>query len=436
MLLRVAAALLLIRPWGAQAGPPSAAAETVRRLLALGADAVTLEAWPGAREARCHGPREVECEDEETACHTCVLVRGGVRARYEFHPDLAAGDCTLQRVRIDFGAPGPERNEVVALADLLPGWNREPEDVAAAGHGGWPVVWSSGDDRLQVGPVGPSSDDFTDQLLLERKAFRKSALARDRVGPHERWRSRIERRRSWLHEACRSAGSSGCGSGPEIEEKDLVLAAAIDRFRGTARADPAIVYLIDGLLRDGAGWDPETSRLRPGVAGGFAEERATPEGGFVTPRTQLITIALTRQDSLWGRRAFLEMFESGWVSIEEEEESVPGAVRHLGAIALAEAFLLAHPGSETSPAILLALARAYDSWWSQSLAGEEACAYDGYPDGEPARRKALDLYRRYRRERGRLLDAAERLLLDETVFRLERRIDTLERFLGPICRCC
>ncbi len=120
-------------------------------------------------------------------------------------------------------------------------------------------------------------------------------------------------------------------------------------------------------------------------------------------------------------KAFLARLRRGWS--DDQEGCRNGSDIFRPAIEHGESYLKEHPSTNITPAVILEVARAYESWWSASKAIDDPyitpANYAG--EAEAARLKAIDYYRIYLKSDPASFDAKER------VYRLEHNIDTAQR---------
>lgn len=255
----------------------------------------------------------------------------------------------------------------------------------------------------------------------------------------------LRRELTMASRACHESGVPECdavleavrtmwlSSFPDSGAIDRALDAALERRRVTSpknRKYPALLFWIDRLAEarlmlhfsKGSNRDKEwNTRLQAlGRHGIILQAHRT---GVSFRRSFLKNLALTHQDSFWGSQAFLEMTYRGWRVSDGCGDNAE--YEFLDVIKHGEQYLRAHPTADISQEVLLEVARAYETWWSASVAGPglvERSLY-GTADGEQARRTAIRLYRQYLKGYA----GRDRPLLEKRVLALERKQDTIQR---------
>jgi hypothetical protein len=450
-------------------------------LFALAEAASGYEEWPARARGECVPFARDAGSQDLPWCSLCKLASPKWRATYSFYPDLVKGTCTLQEVEIRSSiADGLLQQDLRAFLDSRLGAGVRPSEgarIAEFGSGSWDSTWTwrrSHDlaylfvDAKDKRRGGSASSGFLwrrDPLLArqqaaEEEAFRTSEDAEPREG-------------DLALQACEAAGLKHCGRVSDLLEQanvskkrsvkrpassggatkgerrepdfaaierglDAALGGALERLRGVPRTGPeypALVYWTDflagmrGFLRyprdPMPGWREHEAewqaRMKTLARDGLTYEDDHLGGDWVPVHTMLNEVALARQDSIWGQRAFLAMTRRGWdphcCCTSDEDAFTPVIER-------GEKFLREHPDSRLFLDVLGEVAAAYETWWSLSKAGPQdvyASNPESYAEGAgPARQRAIELYRLYAEKR-------RKPSVQQVLFRLEKSIDTGQR---------
>jgi hypothetical protein len=209
--------------------------------------------------------------------------------------------------------------------------------------------------------------------------------------------------------ACQQAQRSDCGkaisalrafanaksSDPKVLDDTLAIA-----FRDLKNATPdspiypALVFWISRItpviVIDKARHDRLTRM-------GIVYQRNEIAGDWYLAVTPLEGLALKRPDTYWGRQAFLELIKNGWQAMPRCWASgvIPAVIHH------GEEFLSKHPNADIFPAVVYAVAIAYEDWWSivknkvvqEREVPENVQEYE--QGAERARTKAIYYYKQY-----------------------------------------
>jgi hypothetical protein len=127
-----------------------------------------------------------------------------------------------------------------------------------------------------------------------------------------------------------------------------------------------------------------------------------------------------RPGTRWGQLAFLDRLSGGWTEFPDGDQ-----YRHV--ITQGTAWLKQYPNSPLAVTVMSHVARAYETWWSLSLAPEDeelVTASDHKEGAAEARLQAIRWYERILRESPTSVEArhARRVIVQITV-----GIDTGER---------
>jgi hypothetical protein len=129
--------------------------------------------------------------------------------------------------------------------------------------------------------------------------------------------------------------------------------------------------------------------------------------------TPLESLALERQNTEWGRQAFLEMTRNGWRAIPQcwIGNSIPVVIQR------GEEFLRKYPKMEVAPGIVYALGVAYQDWYELVKAGMPERIGTGNLraptlDSETPRTKSIDYYTQYGQMIGKISESL-RVTLDQ-----------------------
>jgi hypothetical protein len=192
---------------------------------------------------------------------------------------------------------------------------------------------------------------------------------------------------------------------------DDILAAALRDLKNTPPGSPiypAFVYWISRITPVAVKGPARYSHL---AKIGIKYRRNDIAGDWNLDATLLKALALEHPDTFWGRQAFLEMMKNGWQVMPRCWESgvIPAVIAH------GEEFLAKHPNADISPAVVYAVALAYDNWWSIAENGvvkgreppEKAQEY--VRGAERARTKAIAYYEQYVAMVGKSLVARDKI---------------------------
>lgn len=159
-----------------------------------------------------------------------------------------------------------------------------------------------------------------------------------------------------------------------VVDQDLVERAALRVLRARAKAatedSRAMLSLAAGLVVGRLRYQGESPaslrRERPGLAPIFAlgvEMRVSPFDSDVWYGHDAFSedVRRRRPGTRWGQLAFLSRLSGGWTDFPSGDQ-----YRHV--VTQGTEWLKQHPGSPLAVAVMSHVARAYETWWSLSLA--------------------------------------------------------------------
>jgi hypothetical protein len=180
--------------------------------------------------------------------------------------------------------------------------------------------------------------------------------------------------------------------------------------------------LVVGRLRyEGDAWQRDRPGLKPILAYGVRMEESPFDSDVWYGSADFAEdVRRRRPGTRWGQLAFLDRLSGGWTGLTDGDQ-----YRHV--IAQGTAWLKQYPGSPFAVTVMSHVARAYETWWSLSLApeDEELVTAAEHKDGaQEARLQAIHWYERVLREAPTSLEArhARRVIVQITV-----GVDTGER---------
>lgn len=147
-------------------------------------------------------------------------------------------------------------------------------------------------------------------------------------------------------------------------------------------------------------------------------------GGWAYQRDLLRRVWSDYRTTEWGDAAFLLLERTGW---DTSGSCEAGSDQFREVIAHGEAFLADHPSGPLRLEVTLAIAQAYETWWSLSRAGpnNDYVQPENYREGaEAARQKAIGLCEQVARLAPASLEAA---LARRELPRLKLSLDTVQR---------
>jgi hypothetical protein len=433
-------AVVLLAPALAAATPAGPAATRdasqagaeLRQLLELASEASPYDSWPGRARSTCSTLRSEGYwgRYDELWCTECVLDLGGWVGRFRFHPDLAAGTCTLQQVQLEL--TDGRHDEMEALEAVVAAVLGRAERVVGAtgerGSGSWLSTrrWSrQGDLAYLHADEGRLDSLLTPIGFLWRRA---PLLKLDDADPDD-----VPRRddAAWddlAVAACRDAGLGDCDTAKDaLSKRDQALFVrsfhgALARLEQVPRDSPRwapLAYWLDFMAGDEYGLMFSGNAAEQERLAALGIEYDEGYDSLLLKAPWLQDAAANAANPKWAEQAFLKLIRKRGTGAEETE-----LFRKV--ITLAGAWLRDHPKASIAEDIQLELALANETWWSLSQAdpgteSEEALA--AWSEGaDAARRRALELYRRLKPR-----DSAEKVWLEQRIFRLERRLDTSQR---------
>ena len=377
---------------------------------------------------------------EQAWCNLCERKSAESLATYGFYFDPAQNACTLQQFSARWEKDDANDSKIVqkTVAEILgpavPAKGKQSsdgfmswEDVSEFGSADWlnVMVWRTKQDLAYSYSL---NKQFAEQPSGLGFIWRWEPL-RSRTGlslkeTEQRGADKRAPQTALNVKACRETGESNCEAlaealedGKTLPETDAVLERAVERLNRMNASDshyPALAYWTTRLLPDCIANKKQLEFVQHlGLKMGD-----DPLGGCSVPENPwLETLATKRLDSFWGRRAFLEYLKRGWT---DKTRCADGAETFRRVIERGEDFLKRYPNADVSPAVVLELARAYETWWSVAVASSND-PYATHPsDSEQARLKAVDYYKAY-------LKSADDAEIREKVYRLGRKIDTAQR---------
>jgi hypothetical protein len=215
-----------------------------------------------------------------------------------------------------------------------------------------------------------------------------------------------------------------------VIEQNLAERAALRVLQARAKADNedqramlslASAFVVSRLQYQGESWQRDRPGLKPILAYGVRME-VSPFDSDVWYGTVDFKedVRRRRPGTRWGQLAFLDRLSGGWTEF-------PGGDQYRHVITQGTAWLKQYPNSPFAVTVMSHVARAYETWWSLSLApdDEELVTASEHREGaEEARLQAIRWYERILRDAPTSLEAghARRVLVQITV-----GVDTGER---------
>jgi hypothetical protein len=215
-----------------------------------------------------------------------------------------------------------------------------------------------------------------------------------------------------------------------VIEQNLAERAALRVLQARAKADNederamlslASAFVVSRLRYQGESWQRDRPSLKRLLAYGVRME-VSPFDSDVWYGSVDFTedVRRRRPGTRWGQLAFLDRLSAGWTEFPDGDQ-----YRHV--ITQGTAWLKQYPNSPLAITVMSHVARAYETWWSLSLAPEDeelVTASDHKEGGEDARLQAIRWYERILRESPTSVEArhARRVIVQITV-----GIDTGER---------
>ncbi|MFN2427815.1 MAG: hypothetical protein ABR587_15365, partial [Candidatus Binatia bacterium] len=416
--LQAAAALvaMLCSGRGEAGQPPLEASAQLDRILKVAADFPVLK--PEIFETCAPFSDNQRTFYEDFWCHECRESGPGWEVSYRFFPDPDRGACTLQQTRFVLD----DRTLLDSLSrQLSAAWSQTPRQIpfvdkdhmGLAKSVGMPHRW-----RLAGSRAWMYRDQETSSLVFLWRQDRLTAILDD----SSVWSSVPERK--LLFEACQQAGDDGCAMladevyqywSPKVPpeaafRRNLSRLAAL---RPDDPSYPARLYWTDKLGRTLA--HDERYEAESNDYGHVKAERRAEALNNEYPDLAPLGASFgwgngiyeylafnshfgerLREKFLhdrWGRQAYLESLRDHRGGYDCET----GLERAQEAVTIGEEFLARYPETETSDGVRLALAEAYETWWSLSKSGSES-GYDidnavAKPGAAKAHERALALYR-------------------------------------------
>jgi hypothetical protein len=215
-----------------------------------------------------------------------------------------------------------------------------------------------------------------------------------------------------------------------VIEQNLAERAALRVLQARAKADTedqramlslASAFVVSRLRYQGESWQRDRPGLKPILAYGVRMEVSPFDDDVWYGSVDFAEdVRRRRPGTRWGQLAFLDRLSGGWTEFPDGDQ-----YRHV--IAQGTAWLKQYPGSPFAVTVMSHVARAYETWWSLSLApdDEELVTASEHKEGaEEARLQAIRWYERILRDAPTSVEArhARRVLIQITV-----GVDTGER---------
>ena len=460
------------------------------RLLQIAAKDESFEQWSKANIATCESDgyaQECDWDPERMWCNKCTIKIHSWRAEYMFHPDLDKGVCTLQQVQIT----GDAMNESL-LADVT----KVVEVFLAKGtfvpankkddleKSKW--IWKSGHSTAELSSLPVDEDKYSGEEEQNNISNHKTVpriffswlksplmhyetlIEADRDNDSENVEISERKEIDLCYQACLEAKLTKCkesynafenywglsSNSEHMHHQDysqIFYDALIEALIKLSKTDklakdyPATVYWMDLLAREQCRfqgntevWEQKEKILQQYGLQYSASHSTT----CYLVRNHFSYIALKRQDSIWGKRAFIERSEENWSSADGYGgmDALPdyGTLQDLKEIIRRdEEFIKYFPDSEVSGDVIHHLAYSYDALWSMSLAeiehdrGKKNTVKS--EDIDKARLKAVELFRKYLQKYSGTQDEMKMLNDRYELFKLEHKIDTHADFSPGIC---
>lgn len=435
------------------------------RILSLFKKDMTYSAWKGRKEATCrtfsgdsfhHSPSEVWCTE-------CEILGEKWKAHFYFYPDLSRNDCTLMQMTIFFHLPDKSlmKDLEKSVSDFL-GKKEElqsSDDINVFGCGSWYSIrrWKRKENLAYLYLDG-HKERYGGSPWIGFLWRRSPLLEKEEKEYEDDFSMEHPTEDEWKEvalNACREASLSGCSeAAAAIKERqadgiDQALNSALQALQNTGEKSvsfPPLAFWVDALADarslvrdlDHKAWQKRRNELK---RFGLEYRDYHLAGRPLLLRTLLKKLALHHKKSFWGRVAFLKMTRRGWEvggACENGSDDFRLVIRY------GEEFLRSYPDSEVSRAVLLEVARAYETWWSLSRASR-----DPYVDprryrsgADNARKNAIRLYKSYLTAlEGRaprtgktagkgvaaIFEQRNLQEIEEKIFRLKRGVDTNQR---------
>lgn len=215
-----------------------------------------------------------------------------------------------------------------------------------------------------------------------------------------------------------------------VIEQNFAERAALRVLQARARADNedqramlslASALVVSRLEYQGESWQRDRPGLKPILAYGVRMEVSPFDSDVWYGSVDFAEdVRRRRPGTRWGQLAFLDRLSGGWTEFPDGDQ-----YRHV--ITQGTAWLKQYPNSPLAMTVMSHVARAYETWWSLSLApaDEELVEASEHAEGaEEARLQAIRWYERILREAPTSAEArhARRVLVQITV-----GVDTGER---------
>jgi len=439
----------------------------------------SFEQWSKKNNARCESDGyTMEWDPAQMWCSKCTLEGHSWQAEYMFHPDLDKGMCTLQQVRVT----GNSLDEIM-LADIakkieavlgkgtfVPANKKEHKDNSK-----WNWKSERNNAYLFLMPADESryseeeneeQDDSINHENVPRISFtwikspllHFNTLIENFKEDRDDWKIEKREEIDLCYQACLEAKLTGCKESYEALEHyngfaigdiyqkrldysqifyDALIEALVklNKTDKSAQAYPAIVYWMDLLAREQCRFQETTEdwKQKEKILQRYGLQYSSSHStSCYLVRNHFSYIALKRQDSKWGKRAFLERSGENWSSDRlGGVDALPGygTLQELKEIIRRdEEFLKKFPESEISGDVIHHLAYSYDALWSMSLAEIRDDRQKENPewlnDSEKARLIAIELFRKYLEKYSDKKDEMNIIIDRYELFKLERKIDT------------
>jgi len=213
-------------------------------------------------------------------------------------------------------------------------------------------------------------------------------------------------------------------------DQDVVERAALRVLQARQRAENedqramlslAAMRVVGGLRYQGESWQRDRPGLKPIVAYGVRMKASPFDSDVWYGHVDFADdVRRRRPGTRWGQLAFLDKLSGGWTDF-------PDGNQYHRVIREGTTWLKQYPNSPLAVTVMSHVARAYETWWSLSLAPEDeelVTASEHKEGAEEARRQAIQWYERIMREAPTSAEArhARRVIVQLTV-----GVDTGER---------
>jgi hypothetical protein len=368
---------------------------------------------------------------EEQWCNRCELEREGLSADWSFYvfgltPPLV---CRLEEFRGSVALPSPSnlsQSHAVLARELtaLYGPAETPREVHEFGSAYWRDVLRWEIPELEIYLYRREEPNAAPRLsvLARRRALLDARREDERVNK-SKWDYDGDLLRELYRQLVRELAGSfpglehtlslfGSGSLSDVELSQLpevyeTLLGLLQAAENASRLGQPPLLLAADLLarplgavplpeRDPPQWNQQRSALA-----GYGLSYLWNELGasWVYQHELLRRVWNDHPSTVWGEWAFLQLTESGW---DTSGYCAEGSDLFREVISQAEQFLKDHPQTPHRVEVLLALAEAYETWWSLSRASPEKEIYadpSQYQDGaETARDQAIAYYEQVLRQ--------------------------------------